>query len=165
MLWEYKCQQQSWQQVWSRQIGPLSNNWNETWWGQKWLHGNHQLPWHKNISYHIKQTFFILWTNIWWSHQMSTHRITWKIFTCITINQSFVLHEPWMWHSTSTSKIMGYHPVHILTIPTNKKYLTSIQIIQSRILKSILICSPNGNPSKFSHRTINNSQNPLGSTF
>ena len=73
-------------------------------WVQSLSHEYHWLPWQENFSYHIKQTLFILFTTICWSHLIATPKINWHIFTCITIHQTFVRHEPWRRQYTLTSK-------------------------------------------------------------
>ena len=70
---------------------------------------NHWLPWHENISHHIKQNFFILWITIWWSHQMVLPKTKQQMFTWITIHQTFSIRETWRRHSPSTSKLVVCH--------------------------------------------------------
>ena len=41
-----------------------NNEWNQTWWDRSWTHENNWLPWHENMSHHINQIFFVLWTTI-----------------------------------------------------------------------------------------------------
>ena len=151
MTWEDECQKKMCQKYWSNQIGNGNNNWTETWWAQSWSHENHQVHQHKHIRYHTKQNFFIFWTNITWYHQISTTKKTWQIFTCITIQQSCVLTEPWRRNYTSTSKLMGCHYIRIRPVPVNNQDTDSIKITQSIRLWSINIVSPTGYSYKFIH--------------
>ena len=126
-----ECQQQSCKKYWSSQIWNWSNNLNKV--------------------YTTKQTYVIFWTTIHRYHQMATPKMKWKIFTCITIHQTFTLPKPWRQHSTSTSKMVGCHSIHLLSITVNTKETTGIQITQSSRLLSIHICSPTRNSSKVWH--------------
>ena len=47
------------------------------------------------------------------------------------------LHEPWRRHSTSTSKMVGFHLIRLISIPINKQELSGIQITQRSILLSL----------------------------
>ena len=53
------------------------------------------------IISHLIKISFVLWTTFFWSYQISTLQITWKIFTCITIHQKSIFRDPWRWHSPS----------------------------------------------------------------
>ena len=85
---------------------------------------------------------------------MATPKITWKIFTCIIIPQTCVLHEPWRWNYNSTSNMEGFHSFYLFPIPIKKQDLTGIEITQSGRLWYIFICPLNLHPPKFSHRKI-----------
>ena len=126
----------------------FKKNWNETLWDQIWPRENHQIPRHENISYHIKQTFFVLWTTTCWSCQTNTPKITCQIFTCITTNQTFFLKEPLRLYYPSTSKMVGCHLFQLLKITINKQELDGIKICQSAILQYILIFTPPRHPYK-----------------
>ena len=133
----------------------LKQQFKKNWWDQIWSHGNHWLPWHEIISYYIKWNFFVLWKTIYCSHQMATPKIILQIFICITIHQNHVLHEPWRRHSTSTSKMVGCHSIHIMKIPINKRELAGIRITQCSRAWSTIICSSIRHPSKFINIKIN----------
>ena len=66
-----------------------------------------------------KTKFSILWRTELWSHKIDTIKITWQIFTCCTMNQTFYLFVTWSKHSTSFSKIPGCLLIRILIIPTH----------------------------------------------
>ena len=106
--------------------------------------------------------------------EMATPKITWKIFTCITIHQTFVPPEPWIRHSTSTSTIMGYHYIRIFPIPINKQQLIRSQTYKnktalSRALKVQLIknttihlsTAPKSNAKLITYMNIDNIFNLL----
>ena len=120
--------------------------WNLTMW-------NHWLHLHENIIYNIKQTFFILRTNICRSHQMATTKSNWKIFSCIIVNKNFSLHEFWRRHYSSTSRMVGCHPFRLVKIPINKQEMYGIKISQRIFLYYVLIflhpeSHPNSAPTK-----------------
>ena len=60
------------------------------WWDKSWLHEKHWLSWDGNISHHIQKIFFIFLTAQRQYHEIVAPKVTWKIFTCIAIHQTFV---------------------------------------------------------------------------
>ena len=57
------------------------------------------------------------------------------------------LHKSWRQHYTSTSKMLGFHLIHIIPIHINKQELPGIKIAQiNRLLYITIFIPPNTNP-------------------
>ena len=113
---------------WSSKIGTWNIYWGKTWRDQIWTHKKHWPHWNKSISHHIKQIFFVFWRTNHWYREIATPKINWQIFTCISIQQIFILPELWSRHSTSNSKIVGCHKIRLFSISINKQLVDNIKI-------------------------------------
>ena len=81
---------------------------------------------------------------------MITSQVTIFSFTCFTLYQKTITHEPRRRHPSSTSKMVVSHSFCLLPISVNKQYLSNIQEPCLRALRHHQISPPKeDNQSKY----------------
>ena len=80
---------------------------------------------------------------------MATSQVTKFSFTCFTLYQTTITHDPIRRHPSPTSKMVGFHSFCLLPISVNKQELATIQENQIRTLQHQKILLPPEHHSKY----------------